>query len=436
MDRITKSYIQKLLSILAFSLIIFSIGCEKEKIADNIDNDDQKSEVEIINEKIYESMQDIYLWNDSLPDIAPSDYDTPEEFLSALRYQPIDKWSYIMSTTEFNQYFDQGEYLGHGILIALDNEENIRIGFVYKNTQAYQEGIRRSWIIKKIDGTDVTPENVNSLLGSSEEAITNTILFLDGDENEKEIQLTKETVKINAVLHSETIEQDSKKIGYVVFQEFISTANNELKTVFEEFSSQSIDELIIDLRYNGGGLNSVAEYFASWIAGNKSSSVFYKLLHNEENESRNVTVNFSGNVDALNLNRIFFITTNGSASASELLINGLKPYYDVKLVGSNTSGKPVGMYAISFRNYDYTLVPISFKYVNAQDVGDFYDGLTVDYPAEDDKTHMFGDPEESSLKEALSQISRGLSVKSATIPTETKILSPSRSGVNQFLRAY
>ncbi len=442
MINLSKIQFKSLLSIIAFSLVFLVLGCEKEKVTPD-DEEEEEEEEELspytsLNRAIYEQMEDIYLWNDSLPDINPSEYDTPEEFLAALRYQPLDKWSFIMTTTEFNEYFGAGEYLGHGFMITLDDDDNIRIGFVYKNTQSYREGIRRSWIIKKVNGTDATAENVSELLGSTEEAITNTILFLDTEGNEQEISLTKETVEINTVLHSEIIEQGSKKIGYMVFETFISTAIEELEAVFEEFKAESIDELIIDLRYNGGGMNTVAEYIGSWIGGNRSNSVFYKLIHNENNESRDVTVNFTENAEALDLSRIFFITTGSSASASELLINGLTPYYDVNIVGSTTGGKPVGMYTISFTRYNYTLAPISFKYVNADDYGDFYDGLSVDYEAEDDKTRLFGDQEESSLKTALSVIAgETVSVqRSAALPSESKIILPKRGGLDQFLKAY
>ena len=419
MIRISNIDYRKLLSILSFSLFIIFLGCEKEEI----------SEAEKLNREIYQAMEEIYLWNDYLPDADPAAYNTPEKFLDALRYQPLDKWSFVLTTAEFEQYYEQGEYKGHGFLISLDDDDNIRIGFVYKSTQAYQEGVRRSWIIKKVNGTNATTDNINALLGSSEETITNTILFLDGEGNEKEVELTKETIQINTVLHSEIIEYNSKKIGYMVFQEFIATAN-------EEFASQPIDELIIDLRYNGGGMNTVAEYLASWIAGNQASKVFYKLLHNTKNEFRDVTVNFPANVNALNLTRVFFITTNNSASASELLINGLKPYYDVKLIGTHTAGKPVGMYPMNLPPYIYTLVPISFKYVNSNDEGDFYEGLPVDYPAEDDITHEFGDPQENSLKVTLGAITGEATIKSAHVPSKTRILIPSESGINQFLRAY
>ena len=157
---------------------------------------------------------------------------------------------------------------------------------------------------------------------------------------------------------------------------------------------------MLDLRYNGGGLVSVAQHLASYIGGKRTDGlVFAEYFHNDKNTFRNHIIRFEPKPQALTLDRLIVVTTGGSASASELVINALRPFIPVTVIGSRTYGKPVGQYGIEF--CDKLLAPVSFALRNANGQGDFFDGFPPDCAAPDDADHQLGDPAEGSLKEAL-----------------------------------
>lgn len=169
--------------------------------------------------------------------------------------------------------------------------------------------------------------------------------------------------------------------------------------------------MIIDLRYNGGGLVSVAEVLASLLAGPVNVDMeFSTTIFNSAHVMENKTTVFQMEANALPLSKIVFITSEGSASASELVINGLKPYFsDTALaqVGSPTYGKPVGQFGFDFCNNDFRLRAVTFKSINADDEGDYFNGLSVDCPAADDLLNPLGDANEASLAEALAFVETG-----------------------------
>jgi C-terminal processing protease CtpA/Prc len=231
------------------------------------------------------------------------------------------------------------------------------------------------------------------------------------------------------------LNQGDLKIGYMVFQDFIQTANDELDEVFNSFLAANVDEVIIDLRYNGGGFVDVAEHMAGWLIGKDfGGETFLYYQHNNKLTALDKVYSVPVKSDGLSLDRIFFIGTSNTASASELLITGVKPFVGSILAGSTTHGKPVGMYNISIS--DYMTFPVCFKYSNKNHEGDFYNGLAPDIPADDDLTRDFGDPEEASLKAILDYIQSGqVPLKSATAGHRTQLISP-RGPLGDFLKAF
>lgn len=403
-------------------------------------DDSVNPEIKAVNEGIYDLMKEVYLWNDHLPaSIDPSAYATPNDLMDALRYKVYDRWSTVLTKTEYNQYFVQGEMIGHGFMLGRDASGKIRIAFVYRNTQAYNQGVRRGWIITKINGTDATSSNAYDLLGPATSGRLNTITFIKNDGTTADLSLTKSVIAITPVVHSEVINQGNSRIGYMVFQDFIDTAKVELDEAFNSFTAAGINEMIVDLRYNGGGSVDVAEYLAAWLIGkNHGNQPFVNFRHNANLQNQDTTYNLPGNPNGLALNRIFFIGTRNTASASELLINGVKPYISSDIIaGDTTHGKPVGMYAFIFTNYDYVVLPVCFKYTNANDEGDFYQGIAPNLQALDDLTRDFGDPQEESLKAILDYINTGSAqLKSARQGIEKiRIIGPDK-GVRQYLKAY
>lgn len=418
---------------LLFWMLVFFMAssCRKD---DNFDNEP----ISQVNKGIYDLMKNVYLWYDELPELNPSLYSSPDALMEALRYTVYDKWSTVLTKTEYDQYFEKGQMIGHGFMLGADKTSKIRVAFIYRSTQAYNLGVRRGWILSRINGVAVTPENAFQLLGPSETGRSNTISFINAVGENIELALTKEVVSITPVVHYEVLHQGDTRIGYMVFQDFIDPAKAELDEAFNSFNAEGIDELVIDLRYNGGGSVDVAEYMAGWLFGkNYSNQPFVSFRHNLHLADWDTTLMIPANVNGLALNRVFFIGTRSTASASELVINGAKPYASsMILAGSTTHGKPVGMYAFPLLHYNYVVLPVTFKCTNANDEGDFYNGIAPDIQAEDDVTRDFGDAEEASLKSVLNYITSG------TIPVATKSTAGSvrlierDKGAGQFLKAY
>ena len=203
-------------------------------------------------------------------------------------------------------------------------------------------------------------------------------------------------------------------VGYLVYQHFLVPSLEELDAVFKGLQDNQIDDIIVDLRYNPGGQVDVAQHLGSLIAGEFAIKRDFDLLeYNDQKSDRNLTRPFLDveYMMAPTPERVFFITTARSASASELVINGLlgltglsRPF-EIYLVGDDTHGKPVG--SISARYVDSTLIPITFRYMNRKNEGGFFDGLPANSYIEEDMTKDFGDPEEPLLQEVLYFIENG-----------------------------
>ncbi len=364
---------------------------------------------------LYEVMKEWYLWYETMPVVNPDDYHSLNALLDALRYSPTDRWSYVMSTEEYDRYYDRGEYIGHGIGLIGDAGGNLWTGWVYEESPAQDQGIERGWIILSINGENITNEtNLDSLLGDNEEGVMNSFTFRKPGGQTINLDIEKQIVDINSVLYSDIINVNDTKVGYLVYQHFLVTSVEELDTVFKGFQDNQINDIIVDLRYNPGGQVDVAQHLGSLIAGEYAIKRDFVILeYNDQKSERNLTRPFL-DVEYMMTptpERVFFITTARSASASELVINGLfgltgltRPF-EIYLVGDDTHGKPVG--SISAKYVDSTLIPITFRYMNRKNEGGFFDGLPANSYIEEDITKDFGDPEEPLLQEVLYFIENG-----------------------------
>ncbi len=213
------------------------------------------------------------------------------------------------------------------------------------------------------------------------------------------------------------------RVGYIFFRNFVTPSIEALNAAFDQLLAEGATDLVLDLRYNGGGFVSVAQHLGSLIGGrNTSGKVLIRFKHNDKNTARDDSVLFEDKPNALEVPQLVVITTGGSASASELIINGLRPFMNVTVVGSRTFGKPVGQY-----NFDFcvkVLFPVSFVGENAAGEADYFDGIPADCAAPDDFDHAIADPNEASLAEALSFLRTGSC--SATAGAEAEVQARQR----------
>lgn len=394
-------------------LVITTAGCKEDE--PEIQKQSEPDEETRLKEAVVQVMDLWYLWYDEMPDININQYTTAREVMNALRH-PMDPWSSIREEESFDQYYESGQYEGYGLGLTFDANDNLRVRLVYDESAAGRAGIKRSWIVKAINGIPVgnlSGTQLNSELDQPQMALT----LIDENGNELEKNLAAGNVGINTVLQDSIYQVGEQKVGYVVFNNFIEPSVGELNEVFSTFQAAGgIDELVLDLRYNGGGRVNVANYLASNILGSQGEGKdFVQYLFNDERaEVNNSAVAFQDAAFNFNLDRLFVIATRSTASASELIINGLRPFIDVVVVGSNTYGKPVGSIGIrrndefySFIPEGYVISPICFRLSNDLGVANYFNGIPADAIAPDDISKPWGDTNEASLNEALYYIQNG-----------------------------
>lgn len=388
---------------MVFLTVIFLLSCKK---------DNPKSE-EYPLEEAYSILSKIYYWNNNITEknkIPLLEAKTYLELFQKLRdYSPIneesqnhiDKWSFVMEKKEWDQILE-GTSNDPGLGLRFINNE-VRISYVQPNSNAYLSGLRRGMIVNSINNVDCKPENTNLLL--KELSIANDFIFQYNSNGNNLIKNFKRSqYKSSDILLDTIYSLQNINVGYIVYNSFSNNSIMELKSSLERFHRSSIDELIIDLRYNGGGLLSSMESFANFISPTTAKGqIMYKEKHNQIYKTFNSVTYF--NVDQPlfpNLKRIFFLTGNSTASASELLINILKPYLKAIIVGQVTNGKPYGMY--TFNHNGYILSPVSFESFNAKDISSGYRGMEPDFVLNESIDKDFGDTKESLLNGALSII--------------------------------
>lgn len=400
-----------LFTTLVLALIVSSCRKDNNNPPDNVLID------EIARDSLYNLMIDKYLWNDLMPVVTKDNYDNPYDLLEAMMYKPVDRYSYIQDYDEFVASM-AGDFVGHGILIKIDEDDKARIALIYSRSPLYSQGVRRGWIIKSVNGVDIAPliisddyEAYNRVIGESKAGITNHFLFEKPDVMEVAITSTKTEFLLNSVIHYDTLHLSSGITGHLVYDYFMYTQESEaeLSAAFAFFKSNNIKDLILDLRYNPGGMLATAQKIASYIAGDVPvpyNAPFIKLIYNNQNQRENSVFPFMPTIYPLSLTRLVVLTTDQTASASESLINGLSAFLDVICIGDTTYGKPVGMRTYAFRQAYYFL-PIVFKVANRNDEGDFYDGIPPDKYVIDDIAHDFDDRNELCLKEAIHFLETG-----------------------------
>jgi len=400
---------KRMLLIPALVLLLFS-SCRKDDLPPSAEITPEQAR-----DSLYYLMNEWYYWYKDMPAVSKSDYSDPYRLMDAMIYKPLDRWSFVADYDEFIAQM-QGTFVGHGIRIGIDESGKARISMIYSGSDLYKAGVRRGWIIKSVNNTDLAPIIISgnsaaysSVIGPAEAGITNIFVFVKPGGQELTMASTKSMFTVNSVLHYDTLHLSSGVTGHLVFESFIEPSTTELMTAFNFFKTNNVEDLILDLRYNSGGYLYVAQELASYIAGNGPASakaLFAKLTYNDKKQAANSTFTFRNTSLGLNLTRLVVITSRNTASASEAVINGLKPFVDVVTIGDTTTGKPTGMNGWDVGE-KYWFWPVTFKIVNNNNEGDYFDGI---YPSEavtDDITRDFSDRNELCLREAINFLTDG-----------------------------
>ncbi len=391
---------------------IFLVNCQEDE--ELTDNDRALTELNWI-------MQNLYYWNAYVPNVKPLSYKSPMELMDALTYKTLDKWSYVTTKQELISYYDEGEFTGFGFGSSFDSQGNLWISFVFKNSPLYSYEVERGWRIAAIDGTTPTPDNYGTLIGAAQTGVEKRFTFIKPNNEIVETNFTKSVLKMNTVLFDSIYTSGNTKIGYIVLKGFITPTRDELDAVFDEFLRKGVNSLILDLRYNGGGSVDVAHRLANQICGSKANgALFLTQEHNQNSTSHNKVLYLKAESNSLTLNNLVVITTDGTASASELIISGLKPHMNVTVVGDKTYGKPVGMYSFIYQEFNWAFVPICFRFVNSQGFSDYYGGIPADIEADDNIRVPFGSITESSLSAALNHLGY-ITTKTSATPTKARL---------------
>ena len=409
--------------------LLWLSSCQNENMGDPEVPEESVEEEETItidketlatNTWIKKNMEDYYLWNDHLPDTTLVNYkeeSDPEEYFYKLVYDEVDVWSWITDDyaslaeeygiTSKNNTKGIASGMGYDPAFYLFSDEStifIVVNYVYPGTAAEKAGLKRGNIILSINETDLNTSNYYDLYSGTSYSVQLGKITVSGSsmyisDSGKSLDLTTSSGSFEPAIHHEVIDTLGYKIGYLAYTEFISGTNDaylsSMDAIFAEFKSAGISDLIVDLRYNPGGLIDAAAYLASEIAPAGAIAAPQQILVNlkyntdyqvylEKNYPEELYYKFRSVSNNLNLNKVYFLTTWATASASELVITGLEPYMDVIQIGESTYGKYVGSYILPDDNEEWAMLPIVMKYANANGYTDFTDGLTPDYEIYDD----------------------------------------------------
>lgn len=415
------------------------------------DNDDIAAPQNLeIQNFIWKGMNLYYLWQADVPNLADAKFPTqsslnvflqgypvPEDLFNALRVdKSIDRFSWIVSDYEALEQSFQGTTKNDGIEFGLSYKPGSTteifgwVRYIIPTSDAATKAIKRGDFFTGVNGTQLTASNYQSLLLNAESYTLNMAEY-NGTaivSNGKSIAFTKTTLNENPIAINKVITSGTKKIGYLMYNGFFANYDTALNDAFATLKSQGITELVLDLRYNSGGSVQTATRLASMITGQYTGKVFAKQQWNQKVESyynandpdglKNFFIDKIGStsISSLNLTKVYVLTTKSSASASELLINGLKSYMTVVQVGDVTTGKNVGSITVydspTFGkekvnpNHKYAMQPIVLKIVNADGFGDYQDGLVPTIALKETLSNLgtLGDPAEPLLAAAIGRI--------------------------------
>jgi hypothetical protein len=393
--------------------------------------------------------QELYLWYREVPDLDPALYATPDYFnlMKTTATTPSgnlrDKFHFTYATPDWVALSQSGVAAGYGAewaLIASRPPRQVLVAYTDPNTPATAANLRRGASVLTVDGVDLvnatdstSVATLNAGLFPPKAGTSHTFSILDqGSSTPRTVTMVSANVTSTPVQNVQTIRAASGTVGYMLFNDHIATSESQLVSAFSQLAAAGVNDLVLDIRYNGGGYLDIASEVAYMVAGPGSTANkgFEKTVFNDKYPStdpvtgqaltpmpfHNTTQGFSGPkgqpLPTLNLPRVTVLTSDGTCSASESIMNGLRGVgVQVIQIGTSTCGKPYGFYPQD--NCGTTYFSIEFQGVNAQGFGDYPDGFspanTVNKPGvkapgcsvADDFSHNLGDPAEGRLAAAL-----------------------------------
>ncbi len=410
---------------------------------DNDDNIQISSELDIKN-FIYRGLNFFYLYKADTPELADdafanqdelddflNSFGSPETLFDYLQ-SPQDRFSLLVDDFVELENSLNGITKNHGMEFGLvffpDGSDNVfgYARYILPGTDAEAKGLERGLIFTTIDGQQINEGNFKDLL--EPDTYTIGLATIEGETitpTGESVELVKQEYTENPIFISETLTIENQKVGYLIYNAFTRDFDPQLNAAFAEFKSNGITNLIIDLRYNGGGSVETAIDLSSMITGQFNGQLFVNEEWNDDRQEEyaepklfNNSIHTGEGINSLNLNQVYIITTKRTASASELVINGLDPYINVTQVGGTTTGK----FQASFLLYDapapnfsrsqanpghtYAMLPLVFKTVNSVGFTDFVDGLDPEVLILEDFSNLgeLGNINEPLLAAALNEI--------------------------------
>ncbi len=396
-------------------------GCQEDPIpdpgnGDNGDNGDNgKEEVSELTQKINEfiqlTMTDVYYWYQQVPEIDVKSEPDPEKYFEQLVYEE-DIWSYITDDVEALKGSFEGREtsFGYSLTFGLFSDSDDVFGlveFVYPNTPAAEAGLKRGDLIHEMNGASISQSNYRDLLNAESLSISfGQYSEQRGIFNTVTKDLVARELTLNPVLTTNIVEHEGHKIGYLFYAQYIGGFNHSLDTAFQYFMEEQITDLVIDLRYNPGGGTDAARHLCSSIAPvdivNDLETLvkfewndIYQQIWEDANNQDQLRITFTDTTAVqMGLNRVHVLTGEGTASASELTITGLKPYMTVTTVGDTTFGKYTASITVEpymyynnesyYNDFDnWGIQPIVIQYANSMGVTDFKDGFAPTIPVRD-----------------------------------------------------
>jgi carboxyl-terminal processing protease len=344
-------------------------------------------------------MNDWYWWTAISPRPNADNFADVPAYFTALQYittsteLDYDRFSNRQTDESFNRFFGDGNTLGYGVSVAglelgTDGTKPLYVRYVEPASPAAAQGVARGDQVVSINGksaaTVISSEDFSGLTANAAGDILSLVLQRNGVQ--RSLSITAAVFALTPVRNATVLTTSAgRKLGYLLVNNMVTQALTPMDAAFAQFKAAGVNDVVLDLRYNGGGLVSTGATLASYIAGSRGTGLSYaKLRYNDKRAAANNTnFAFESKPQALNLSRVFVLMGRRTCSASEQVINGLQGAgLQVVTVGENTCGKPVGFLPTSYCKYTYSVV--NFDSVNHVNKGSYFKGLDATCPVPED----------------------------------------------------